>query len=167
MAVKFIADVMLGKLVRWLRALGFDTVYDPRLEDARLLQRAHAESRILLTRDTRLAQRRLAKECVLIHSDHWQDQVRQVVEMFGLPTADTSDPSRGGVWSRCVTCNSVLEPVDKSEVRYMVPAHIYDTHATFKRCATCRRVYWRGSHCEFAESLLNDLFSPAARRCAI
>ncbi|MEK6667144.1 MAG: Mut7-C RNAse domain-containing protein, partial [candidate division NC10 bacterium] len=52
---RFVADMMLGKLARWLRAMGYDTVYFRVAEDRHLLQLAHAEARTLLTRDTRLA----------------------------------------------------------------------------------------------------------------
>src|ERR1051325_9467164 len=48
---RFIADVMVGKLARWLRLLGFDVLYSNRCDDDEIVRRAAAENRTLLTRD--------------------------------------------------------------------------------------------------------------------
>ncbi|GAI37423.1 unnamed protein product, partial [marine sediment metagenome] len=56
--IKFIADRMLGKLVKWLRILGFDTTYPSFDDDLSLILTARQESRILLTRNANLIKRR-------------------------------------------------------------------------------------------------------------
>ena len=151
---RFIADAMLGKLARWLRMLGVDTVYEPSLNDTELLERSIEEDRVLLTRDFRLTQRKLARNCSLIESDCWKEQLRQVVCEFHL----TTDPAENGKrFSRCVGCNGRLEPVDREAVRFRVPVHIHEEHERFLRCLHCKHIYWQGSHHAAVERVLDEL----------
>ena len=52
----FFADVMLGKLARWLRMLGYDTAYERKIDDADVVGRVLREDRWLLTRDRHLVE---------------------------------------------------------------------------------------------------------------
>ncbi|MBI3920364.1 MAG: Mut7-C RNAse domain-containing protein [Armatimonadetes bacterium] len=152
--MKFLADVMLGKLARWLRILGCDVAYDPAWEDEELLELSHREGRVLLTRDTRLACRRRAQNCLLVAGDHWREQLKQVVKVCRIEVGKC-----GAIhFSRCVECNGILEPTDKATVRYRVPAHISDSHEEFRQCLECRRIYWRGTHCQAIQGILAELF---------
>jgi uncharacterized protein len=136
---RFIADAMLGKLVKWLRVMGIDVVYDPSLADAQLLQRAAYEGRVLLTRDRRLASRRGPARRLFIESDYYYEQVRQVVQAFTLE-------GRARVFSRCIRCNTSLRTVARQLVVGKVPSYVYATQLTFKQCGTCDRFYWGGTH---------------------
>ena len=49
--IRFIVDVHLGKLARYLRMLGFDTLYDLALGDEQIIEKSLHEERIILTRD--------------------------------------------------------------------------------------------------------------------
>jgi uncharacterized protein with PIN domain len=135
----FIADVMLGKLTKWLRVMGIDVVYDASVTDDQLLRRAEQERRILLTRDRRLAQRRAPIRRLLVVSDYYHEQVRQVVRTFGLEPAIR-------VFTRCLRCNTRLYPVTKGAMAGRVPSYVYATQMTFKRCVACDRIYWAGTH---------------------
>jgi len=46
---RFIADVMLGKLATWLRLLGCDVEYFPKITDEDLVRRASRTGRVILT----------------------------------------------------------------------------------------------------------------------
>lgn len=133
---------MLGALTRWLRALDLDTAYDPALDDADLVNRAVAEGRIILTRDRRLTERRLARNHLLIRSGVVDEQVRQVLEEFGL----RPDPSR--LLGRCLRCNESLETLDAELARARVPPWVARTQTEFRACPACGRIYWRGTHVE-------------------
>jgi len=146
---RFLADAMLGRLARWLRMLGYDTVYDPG-EDEELLQRAWREGRILLTRDTRLVRRRRLPSHLFIQSDQVREQVRQVLSALGLPR--TAGPTR-----RCLRCNAVLEPRRKDEVAGLVPEFVWSEHQAFWRCPDCARIYWPGTHRQRMEEALRAL----------
>ena len=138
---RFVVDTMLGRLARWLRAMGYDTLYLGPAEDRRLLQLAHAEDRILLTRDGKLA--RLAGNLgCLIRADQLDNQLMEAVERLALAPEDTS-------WlSRCLECNATLEPRPKQTLNELVPDYIFITQTQFMGCPGCGKIYWPGSHAE-------------------
>ena len=144
--MKFIADVMVGKLARWLRILGFDAAYSNKFEDDEVLRIAERDNRIILTRDRGLASRRMNARCLLIESDNYKEQVRQVIAAFNLEHFE--------MFSRCIECNTELRQVGKEEVFERVPPFVYLTQERFAMCPTCRRVYWHGTH---ASEILKQL----------
>jgi uncharacterized protein with PIN domain len=135
----FVADAMLGKLVRWLRVMGIDVLYDPRMTDMQLLRCAEHEGRVLLTRDHHLAIRRGLARRLLIESTYYHEQVREVVQAFKLA-------GRIMVFSRCIRCNTLLQPISRDLVAGKVPAYVFATQMTFKACDACDRLYWSGTH---------------------
>ncbi len=52
---RFLADEMLGTLVKWLRIMGYDTLYAKDMKDGEIAAMARGEGRTLLTRDKALA----------------------------------------------------------------------------------------------------------------
>ena len=134
--MRLVADAMLGRLAKWLRVLGYDTLYW-RGDDAGLVRLALAENRLLLTRDTRLPSRLPPGRTLLIESDHYEEQLHQVAGRLGLPLQ---------IGRRCLRCNHPLEPAAKAEVRGQVPEFVWDRHDRFARCPRCRRIYWEGTH---------------------
>ncbi|MBI4526778.1 MAG: Mut7-C RNAse domain-containing protein [Deltaproteobacteria bacterium] len=136
--MKFIADRMLGRLARWLRIIGQDVTYGPHLTGAGLLRAARADGRIILTRDRRVA-RRNPPEYIFIQSDRFREQLRQVVQAFGL------DPLQDA-FTRCVDCNTLLQPISKEKVEEKVPPYVFSTQEKFSTCPKCRRIYWPATH---------------------
>jgi uncharacterized protein with PIN domain len=136
---QFVADVMLGKLAKWLRVMGIDVLYDPNGTDAQLLQCAERCGRILLTRNCSLMRRRGPAQRLYVESDYYHEQVRQVVHAF--PLAESIQ-----VFSRCLQCNSVLGAIAKQLVADKVPPYVYATQMIFKHCVVCDRLYWGGTH---------------------
>jgi hypothetical protein len=135
--MKFIVDGMLGRLAKWLRILGYDTAYSPQLDDDQLVRLARAEGRLLLTRDRALAQRR-GLQCLLVESDHLEEQLSQVLA--------ESAPTQEHPFSRCPVCNTPLEKAEKTEIKGRVPPYIFRTHRDFSLCPKCDKVYWSGTH---------------------
>lgn len=139
-APAFVADVMVGKLARWLRVLGCDVVYSNDLDDDGIVRIAEAENRIILTRDSGLIARKSVPRYIFIENDHYREQVRQVVETCGLKEFK--------VFSRCLECNTPLEDVDKEAVFEKIPPFVYLTQDRFAACPDCGRVYWHGTHAD-------------------
>jgi uncharacterized protein len=138
--VKFIADVMVGKLARWLRVLGIDAAYSNTYKDDEIIRIAGAENRVVLTRDTGLAARRSAVRVVLIESDCYTQQIDQVVREFHLTDFE--------IFTRCLECNVVLAPISKETVFDRVPPYVYLTQKRFAVCPSCNRVFWHGTHAD-------------------
>ena len=138
--MNFIADKTLGKLVKWLRILGYDTVYWRSDDLAGLLGRAREEDRSLITKDTKLYQGKGSVRALLIREDNPFLQLQEVVRHFRLPL------TKKMLFSRCLICNAPLEDVAPEKVKEEVPDYIYHTHQEFSRCPSCRKVYWAGSH---------------------
>jgi hypothetical protein len=148
-----LADAMLGKLARWLRLLGYDTVYlhADQADDDLLAHRARAESRILLTRDHELAKRR-GLETLLIHAQTLDDQLVQVIETLGSPPDDAPP--------RCMGCNAPLEEITPAEAEPHVPPYVARTQEEFQCCPACGKITWPGTHWDNIQarlrSILND-----------
>ena len=135
---RFAADAMLGRLAKWLRLLGYDTLYDPTLDDAALATVARAEERIVLTRDHALSERRGTRS-ILVTSQVPREQLSQLRRELGIgPVAPLS---------RCSLCNHPLEAMERDRAEGLVPPYVFATHTRFWRCAACGRLYWLGSHC--------------------
>jgi hypothetical protein len=138
--VRFVADCMLGTLARWLIILGHDVAYFPRIEDGDLVAVAARERRTILTRDRRLAQRRAARDHILIRSQDLEEQIGQVLQERGLRIR------RERLFKRCVRCNRRTRSVSRRSVRGRVPPFVYRTQRRFTRCPRCTRIYWRATH---------------------
>jgi len=147
--MKFLADETLGKLAKWLRILGYDTLYFRRIKDDELLELAVREERLVLTRDTHLLRRRKAKNCLLIRYDHLEDQLRQLISEINL------QPAR--LFSRCLECNLPLEEMPQEAARLLVPPFVWRTQQHFRRCPRCRRIFWPATHIQHMLSKLNHL----------
>ncbi len=136
---RFVADVMLGRLAKWLRIAGFDVLYSNRFTDEELVELSRRDGRILLSRDTRLLVRRAVRRFVFLESDDVRDQIRQIFRI-----ARVGDLPR--LLTRCLACNEPLSEVVRESVRGSVPPYVYETQTHFKSCRRCRKIYWAGTH---------------------
>ena len=135
----FAAEKTLGKLAKWLRLLGFDTVYESALTGEKFINTLEKD-RILLTRTRRMRQQLTDRKLIFIESDHLGQQLNQVFHELGL-TAKQTRP-----FTRCLQCNVLIVAVAKTELWGRVPDFIYEAHEQFNRCPQCDRIYWPGSH---------------------
>ena len=143
--MKFIADSNVGRLARWLRIAGFDTLFVKGIDDNRLVRIALDEGRVLLTRDNQILRRRLVTsgrlKVILIEDDEVKAQLRQVLTALNL--AGQLRP-----FSLCVECNEPLVPREREEVEELVPPYVFRTQTQYMQCPGCLRIYWRGTHWE-------------------
>lgn len=140
--MRFMADAMLGRLARWLRILGYDTAYEKAITDEMLIDRALRENRWLLTRDRRLAQRKLLRgRHTLIASDDVEGQLHQLHRDL---TIDLDVNHQRGY--RCADCNVVLMPISHDDAALLVPPFVAREYREFLQCPHCRRAFWPGTH---------------------
>jgi hypothetical protein len=138
--MRFVADKMLGRLTSWLRIIGQDVTYGPELSGAGLLRAARQQGRLILTRDRAVAKRN-PPPYLMIRSDHFREQLKQVIEECGL------DPLQDA-FTRCAECNTVLESLDKRAIENKVPPYVFATQEKFSFCPSCRQIYWPATHQE-------------------
>ena len=135
----FIADVMLGRLTRWLRLLGFDTSYYPDVSDTQLVRIAREQGRFILTRDTHLVKIKGVKDHLLIKANDSFQQLLEVIHALDLKDFH--------LLSRCVSCNGRLSRLlDKTEIKDAVPDFVFLNFHIFLLCTDCGKIYWEGTH---------------------
>jgi uncharacterized protein with PIN domain len=147
---RFILDAHLGKLTKYLRMLGFDSLYRNDFGDDEIIELALKEKRIILSRDKLLLQSRQVTHGYFVRSTEKHEQLREVVQKFDLYSQFKS-------FTRCMTCNELLVPKSREEVGHQVPKDILQLFNEFFLCPDCRKVYWKGSHFRRMESFIRDL----------
>ncbi len=147
---RFIVDTMLGNVARWLRMLGYDTLYNRKYEDWRILQIAEKENRIIITRDRGLHRRALNRglKSIYLEIDDMAERLAYIAYIAGIRLYIDLEKSR------CPICNGELRKVSKEEVKDKVPPRVYRLHDDFWICTRCGKVYWIGSHWRKIEEIL-------------
>ncbi len=147
---RFILDNHLGRLVGYLRLLGFDAVYQNNYDDDELADIAHQENRILLTRDRGLLKRSIVTYGFCLTSREPKNQLRAVIQRFKLH--DHIDP-----WKRCLKCNGRIYPVPKEAVLERLEPKTKRFYNEFFICEACDQIYWKGSHFTHMQEFLDSL----------
>ena len=152
---RFVLDNHLGRLAAYLRMLGFDCLYRNDYSDEELAEILHREERILLTRDRRLLMRKVVVQGYCPRSLHSLEQLTEVIQRFDLA-------KRIRPFHRCLRCNHPLEPVSKEAVldRLELLTKLYFDE--FQICPNCKQIYWKGSHYESMERLVEQLIENGA-----
>ena len=151
---KFICDDMVGRLCKWLRILGYDTLYF-RGSDDELAVIARHEERIVLTRDQNLIERKTLNFWLLLKSDTALEQLKEVLIAFKLIPIQMDQ-----IFSRCLLCNSILISIEKEKVQDQVPEYVYNTCRQFHQCPQCKKIFWNGTHVENTRLKLEKLLNP-------
>jgi len=146
----FIADCHLGKLAKYLRLIGLDTLYFPQIDDDVLIDLANAEKRVILTRDKALYERKKA-DCFYLESMQTEEQLREIITTFKLKDSNSS-------FSRCIVCNEPLSPVDKDVIAHRIPPKVLKYFSHFEICKKCDRIYWHGDHYKRMKIFLEGVF---------
>lgn len=152
MRKRFVVDSMLGHLARWLRILGYDTIYSRNFSDWQLLRIARSSGRILVTRDKGLhwRARKQGIRSVLIESTHNVERLAELASKVGLELA--LDPRQ----SRCPLCNGDLKEASRNAVKGRVPERTLEYVDEFYVCTRCGKIYWEGSHWSNMRRMLQD-----------
>jgi hypothetical protein len=147
---KFVADAMLGRLARWLRIMGCDVLYDSRLDDNSLLSIALSYNRILITKDRELALR-AKKNGYLVLGEGTKKQIPEIIRRFEIEPVISGD--------RCSDCNGIIGNVPRREVENSIPKYTSLIHEIFRRCSSCGRIFWDGSHLALAKKNLAEILN--------
>jgi len=152
--MKFAGDGTVGGLVRWLRALGYDTWFYNGPADDTFFGLSRQQGRILLSRNTKFLGKTTPVPVIVLRENAPKDQLKEVVKRLNLR------PRSGRLLSRCLRCNGRVRPVDRKTVQGLVPDYVWVIQCHFSRCDLCGRLYWPGTHvarfCHEIESLFGD-----------
>ncbi|MCM8804069.1 MAG: Mut7-C RNAse domain-containing protein [Candidatus Omnitrophica bacterium] len=147
---KFIADGMCGGLARWLRLVGYDTIYFNTSKKIEIVRVAQKEGRIILTKDKKLILQ-YPEFTFYIEGENTQMQFKEVIKKFNLIIEEEN------LFTRCSLCNTSLEKIDKEKVKRLVPEFVYNNKNEFAICKKCNKIYWEGDHCKYIRERLKEL----------
>lgn len=136
---KFIADVHLGKLTRYLRMMGFDVNYNNRINDDEIVKISIEERRAILTKDLGILKRSEVTHGYWVRSAFVKEQVVEIIKRFDLRKSIKE-------FTRCIECNTLLEPISKEEIFDELPPKVSESQNEFKQCPGCNKNYWPGTH---------------------
>jgi uncharacterized protein with PIN domain len=148
---RFIADVHLGGLARYLRMLGFDTLYNSEYTDEQIAQISANDRRIVLTRDRDLLMHKIITHGRYVRAKKVRKQLIEVVKSLDLYRSFA-------LFSRCIDCNTHLVPVDKEKVKDRLQSDTQRYYTHFVLCPSCDQVYWQGSHYQRMQHFFMDIF---------
>ncbi len=144
---RFILDVHLGKLARYLRLMGFDALYRNDYDDSTIIGLARTEHRIILTRDRGLLKHGSVTHGYWLRNTEPRSQLLEIVRAFDLRRSARP-------FSRCLQCNVLLESVDKGTILADLPPRVRQACESFARCPGCQKLYWPGTHYQQMKALL-------------
>ena len=139
--IKFVVDVHLGKLTRYLRMLGFDTLYQNDYNPGKIIKISKSEKRIILSKSRQLLKIKDITHGYCITDSDPEKQLKKVLNRFDL--INNLNP-----FSRCMICNGKLESVDKEQIIDKIPEKVKESQQEFAICPNCKKIYWKGTHFE-------------------
>jgi uncharacterized protein with PIN domain len=136
---KFILDVHLGKLARYLRMAGFDCLYDKGYDDPEIIQLSLKQKRIILTRDKGILKNGKVTHGMFVWSVSPQKQFREVINRLQLE--NFIHP-----FTRCTECNQRIRKIKKDDIADQLQPLTRKYFSDFHQCTGCKKIYWEGSH---------------------
>ena len=123
--------------------MGYDSLFFNGSDDSRMVATALAEGRVILTRDTRIMERRVVTsgrlKAILLETDNPELQMRQIIDTLHLDCMFRP-------FTICLECNQPLVERSKQQVKDRVPPYVFRTQEQYMECPACHRLYWRGTH---------------------
>ena len=136
---KFVADVHLGRLAKYLRMIGLDVSYKNNFDDEEIVQLSLKQKRAIITKDRGILKRNEVSHGYWVRNTKVEEQVKEILERFDLQKEIKE-------FTRCIECNQLLRPVKKEEIINQLPPKVSRSQAAFYECPSCKKIYWKGSH---------------------
>jgi uncharacterized protein with PIN domain len=149
--IAFTVESTLGRLCKWLRMLGFDTILEGRGPEADGAGQTPVK-RLFLTRTQHLSRQNRSDNILFIADNEPLRQMQTVIRSVGITRADIR------LFSRCLQCNAPIESIDREAVKFQVPDYIWQQQAEFKKCPACSKIYWQGSHRRRVDDMIQRWF---------
>lgn len=136
---KFVADVHLGRLTKYLRMMGLDVLYKNNFSDNEIVQLSLKERRAILTRDRGILKRNDVTHGYFVRSSKVEEQVKEILNRFHLQKEIKE-------FSRCIECNELLAPIKKELIINQLPRKVAQSQNEFYQCPSCKKNFWKGTH---------------------
>jgi hypothetical protein len=136
---KFIADINLGDIVKYMRVLGLDLYYDPLLSTREIIEISKRENRVILTKSRKLLKFKDVSHGIFIRPGTTTEQIRRII--YYLDIKDKIKP-----FSRCLRCNTLLDIVLKEKILDRIPSKTKEFCDEYLQCQSCDKIYWKGTH---------------------
>jgi hypothetical protein len=136
---KFIADINLGNVVKYMRVLGFDLYYDSLLSTREIIEISKRENRVILTKSRKLLKFKDVTHGIFIRPGTTTDQIRRIIDYLDIK--DNIKP-----FSRCLRCNTLLKSVLKEKILDRIPPKTKEFCDEYVQCQSCDKIYWKGTH---------------------
>jgi len=147
---KYIADVNLGNIVKYMRVLGFDLYYDPLLSTRKIIEISKRENRIILTKSKKLLKFKDVTHGIFIRPGTAKEQIRRIIEYLDIK--DNIKP-----FSRCLRCNTLLKSVAKEKILDRIPPKTKKFCDEYVQCQSCDKIYWKGTHFINMEKIVRQI----------
>ncbi|MEJ5299749.1 MAG: Mut7-C RNAse domain-containing protein [Thermodesulforhabdaceae bacterium] len=133
---RFVVDTMLGKMAKWLRIMGWDTIVAP-LKTPDQIKSHVRDGRTVITRARKWHK---IKGVVCLTANNTDEQLRELFSILNLGY----DPDL--FLARCVYCNQELSECSREYAHGKVPEYVWNTVREFFTCPSCGKIYWQGTH---------------------
>ena len=137
--LRFVTDIHLGRLTRYLRLFGFDTLYYNVFNPRGLIEVSVRQARVLLTRNKRLLKNKATTRGIWVRDVDPRMQLKRIFQRLDLY-------SEVSPFSRCLWCNCLVRPISNQEVARRLPSRIKFRHQFFSLCSSCHRVSRERKH---------------------
>jgi len=136
---KFIADINIGDIVKYMRVLGLDLYYDPLLSTREIIEISKRENRVILTKSRKLLKFKDVSHGIFIRPGTTTEQIRRIIDCLDIK--DNIKP-----FSRCLRCNTLLNIVLKEKIIDRIPPKTKEFCNEYVQCRSCNKIYWKGTH---------------------
>lgn len=147
---KYVLDVHLGTLSKYMRMLGFDALYRNDFTDPEIITLSVVQKRCILTRDIGILKHSAVLHGYWIRNSNPLKQIEEVVRRFHL---------HGEIkeFTRCVRCNAKLKKISREKAAAGLPPKVKMFQREFSFCPDCSKTYWKGTHYDKMSSLIEHL----------
>ncbi|MBI1938844.1 MAG: Mut7-C ubiquitin/RNAse domain-containing protein [Ignavibacteriales bacterium] len=147
---KFVLDVHLGALAKYMRMLGFDTKYQNDFLDEQIIEISLKEKRTALTRDVGILKQKKLTHGYYVRNTKPVKQIEEIIIRFDLKNEINE-------FSRCVRCNTILSSIEKEKVINEIPPKVRIAQSEFFYCSVCDKIYWKGTHYEKMKVMIEKM----------
>ena len=147
---RFIADINIRDIVKYMRALGLDVYYDASLSPREIIRISKRENRTILTKSKKLLKFRDVMHGIFIRPGTKVEQIKRIIDFLSLQEVITP-------FSRCLQCNNSLVRISKEKILDRIPPKTREFYDEYSYCKACDRIYWKGTHFTRIKRVIDEI----------